>query len=135
MKELSKNHKTVASPHPNEERLQSISNSYTIYKKNIKELSNGDGLGTLGSNRQVKFKKSKKRPKSAITIKQRKIEKQISISNQSRFQTPQSIFLEKGVRDYTSFEKFFMKTTFQMLQLIGESEMHIESLRQKLAKC
>ena len=58
----------------------------------------------------------------------------ISISNQSRYEPPKSILLEKGVRDYTAAEKFFMKSVYQIFQLIGESELHIEALRQKLAK-
>jgi hypothetical protein len=59
----------------------------------------------------------------------------ISISNHSRYEPPKSILLEKGVRDYTVAEKFFMKSVYQIFQLIGESELHIEALRQKLAKC
>ena len=104
------NHKTVASPY--DERLQSLSESYMVQKKNIKELAPSDGLGMLGSPRHVKFKK---RPKSAMIInKKRKIERMISSSNKSRFETPKSILLEKGVRDYTTFEKFFMKTIYQI---------------------
>ena len=53
----------------------------------------------------------------------------ISSSNKQRHEPPQSILLQKGVRDYTGIEKFFMKTTYEMLQLIGQSEMEIEMLR------
>lgn len=103
-------HKTVASPP--DDRLQSLNESYMVYKKNIKELSPRDGMGTLGSNK-VRFKK---RPKSATLVvkKKKKIESMISSSNKSRFETPKSILLEKGVRDYTSYEKFFMRTIYQI---------------------
>jgi hypothetical protein len=70
-----------------------------------------------------------------INRKEKKLKKMIATSNKSRFEPPRSILLEKGVRDYTSLEKFFMKSVYQIFQLIGESELHIESLRQRLAKC
>ena len=40
----------------------------------------------------------------------------------------------QGIRQYTTSEKYMMKTVYEIFQFIGETEMHIEQLRQKLVK-
>lgn len=41
---------------------------------------------------------------------------------------------QSSVRAYSTLEKYHLKTLYQFFQTIGESELHIETLRQKLAK-
>lgn len=78
-------------------------------------------------------KKVKRRPKSAYLKKQRKLKKEILNSLNKRFE-PVDLYHERGVRAYTITEKYMMKNLYLFFQTIGESELHIERLRQNLAK-
>lgn len=41
----------------------------------------------------------------------------------------------RGARQYTAAERYIMKTIYEIFQFVGETELHIETLRQRLAKC
>ena len=62
----------------------------------------------------------KRRPKSAT-----KIQSKIKKSNKMRY----SFASSKGARQYHNAEKFMMKTVYEIFQFIGETELHIETLR------
>jgi len=88
------------------------------------------------------FQKENERPKSAgqykrgglATLQGRELQSAIRKSNMKRFQAEKELPSQPGIRDYTQTEKFLMRTMYEMFQFIGETEIHIEKIRQKVAK-
>ena len=52
------------------------------------------------------------------------------LSNQLHMQSlPSSALPQKGIRAYTHQERSLMRTLYELLEFVGESELHIERLR------